>query len=31
MLTGKKMAYNDVLQYARTILEEMSAAERGPI
>jgi hypothetical protein len=23
MLTGKKMAYNDVLQYARTLLDEL--------
>ena len=30
MLTGKKVAYNDVLQYARTILEEMTAHGNKP-
>jgi hypothetical protein len=29
-LTGKKMAYNDVLQYARTVLEEMTAHGSKP-
>jgi hypothetical protein len=29
MQTGKKMAYNDVLQYARTLLEEMTKQESG--
>jgi hypothetical protein len=31
MLTEKRMAYNDVLQYARIVLEEMRAAESGRV
>jgi hypothetical protein len=29
MLTGKKMAYNDVLQYARSVVEEFTRRESG--